>query len=93
MLDIFKAIIDIPAPFNMIVLVVLFGCIAGTIGAIAKEIRKYGCHRQAIDFKRELVDRGLSSEEIERIVGAPVTNGGSSASEGIHYAKAAPANS
>lgn len=76
-IDIFKGILDIPVPFNMIVLIVLFGCIAGTIGAIAKEIRKYACHSQDIAFKRELVERGLVGDEIERIVAAkpPVTEG------------------
>jgi len=70
MIELFKSIIDIQTPFNMIVLVTLFGCAAGVLGAIAKEIRKYGCHRQDIAFKQELVDRGLGAEEIERIVGA-----------------------
>ena len=73
LVDLFKAIIDIPVPFNMIVLIVLFGCTTGVITGIAKEIRKYGCHRQEIDFKRELVERGLDGEEIERIVSAPFT--------------------
>ena len=70
MFDLFKAIIQIQAPFNMIVLICLLFAVAGMISAIAKEIRKYGCHRQDIDFKRELVDRGLDSEEIVRIVSA-----------------------
>ncbi|MEX2092100.1 MAG: hypothetical protein WD971_05455 [Pirellulales bacterium] len=54
----------------MIVLIVLFGSVAGVLTGIATQIRKYGCHRQDIDFKRELVDRGLAAEEIERIVQA-----------------------
>jgi hypothetical protein len=73
LIDIFKGIVNIPVPFNMIILIVLFGCAAGVIKVIATEIRKYGCHRQNIDFKRELVERGLDGEEIERIVSAPVS--------------------
>jgi hypothetical protein len=69
-LEIFKSIILIQTPFNMIVLIVLFGSVAGVLGGIATQIRKYGCHRQDIDFKRELVDRGLSADEIERIIKA-----------------------
>jgi hypothetical protein len=70
MLEIFQAILNMQTPFNMIVLIVLFGCAVGVLTGIAKEVRKYGCHRQDIDFKRELVDRGLSADEIERIVQA-----------------------
>jgi hypothetical protein len=69
-LELFKGIVDIPVPFNMIVLVVLLGCTAGVLTGIATQIRKYGCHRQDIEFKRELVDRGLGADEIERIVQA-----------------------
>ena len=70
MLEVLQKIVSIEAPFNMIVLIVLIGCGAGVISSIAKEIRKYGCHRHDIEFKRELVDRGMSAEEIERIVQA-----------------------
>ena len=70
MIELFRQIVLIPVPFNMIVLIVLFGSGAGVLTTIATQIRKYGCHRQDIDFKRELVDRGLSATEIERIIAA-----------------------
>lgn len=92
MVELFQSIIQMQTPFNMIVLICLFFAVAGVITGIAKEIRKFGCHRQDIDFKRELVDRGLSGEEIERIVTAqaaeptaPVTVGGN------YYAAGSPA--
>lgn len=69
-LEIFKGILSIQTPFNMIVLIVLFGSLAGVLTGIAAQIRKYGSHRHDIEFKRELVDRGLSAEEIERIIKA-----------------------
>jgi len=69
-MELFKGILSLQSPFNMIVLVVLIGCVAGVLKGIAAQIRKYGCHRQDVDFKRELVDRGLSADEIERIVQA-----------------------
>jgi hypothetical protein len=72
MMDLIKAIVSIPVPFNMIVLIVLIGSAAGVLTGIATQIRKYTCHRQEIDFKRELVDRGLSADEIERIVSARI---------------------
>jgi hypothetical protein len=67
---IFQSILHMQAPFNMVVLVVLIGSVAGVIKIAATEIRKFGCHRQDIEFKREMVDRGLSAEEIERILAA-----------------------
>jgi hypothetical protein len=72
MVDLFKAIIGIGVPFNMIVLIMLFGAVAGVLTGFATQIRKYTCHRQEIDFKRELVDRGLAADEIERIVNARI---------------------
>jgi hypothetical protein len=68
--DIFKGIVEIPAPFNMIVLIVLIVCGTGVITSLFKQIRKYGCHRRDVDLKRDLVERGLSVDEIERIVAA-----------------------
>jgi hypothetical protein len=66
--ELFKGILSIPTPFNMVVLIVLFGSVAGVLTGIATQIRKYGTYRQDVDFKRELVDRGLGADEIERIV-------------------------
>ena len=68
--DLFHSLLNLPTPFNMIVLIVLISCTAGVITSIAKQVRRYGSHRQELDFKRELVERGLSADEIERIVAA-----------------------
>ncbi len=75
MSDLIHSIVNIPPPFNMIVIVVLITCGAAVIKFVAMEIRKFGCHRQDIDFKREMVDRGLSAEEIERILAASSPTG------------------
>jgi hypothetical protein len=95
MLEFFQAIVNMHAPFNMIVLVVLIGSVAGVLAGIAKEIRKYGCHRQDIDFKRELVDRGLSVDEIERIIAAQGAerDGKAVTVNGNYFAPVAPTNS
>jgi hypothetical protein len=77
MIEIFQSIVHMEAPFNMIVMIVLIVCAAKVVKVVASQVRAYGCHRQDIDFKRELVDRGLSAEEIERILAAA---GSSSAS-------------
>jgi hypothetical protein len=63
-------ITGIPAPFNMVVLIVLISCVAGVAGTLVKEVRKFACHRQELVWKRDLVERGLSVEEIERVVAA-----------------------
>jgi hypothetical protein len=55
---------------NWIVWVVLICVGSGVITSIAKQIRKYGCHRSETELKRELVERGLSVEEIERVIAA-----------------------
>ncbi|HEY3393484.1 MAG TPA: hypothetical protein VGK58_12305 [Lacipirellulaceae bacterium] len=68
--ELFKGILSIPVPFNMFVLVTLIFCTTGVITSFFKQIRKYACYRRDIDLKRELVERGLSVDEIERIVAA-----------------------
>jgi hypothetical protein len=62
-----QSITSIPAPFNMIVLVMLIVTAGSVVGTIATQIRKWACHRQEIEFKRELLDRGMSVEEIARM--------------------------
>lgn len=68
--EFFRSIFSIDEPFNMIVAVVLIVFTAWLLGSIVEQIRKYGCHRKDVELKRELVDRGLSAEEIERIIKA-----------------------
>lgn len=45
-------------------------CGAGIVTSLFKQIRKFACQRQELEFKREMVDRGMSVEEIERLVQA-----------------------
>ena len=57
--------------FDNWIVTIVFICVgASLIGSIAKQIRKYGCYRQEVALKRDLVERGLSVDEIERVVGA-----------------------
>lgn len=68
--DFLQKIISIPTPFNMVVMIVLIGSVVGLLSTIAIQVRRFACHRQDINFKRELVDRGLSAEEIDLIIRA-----------------------
>jgi hypothetical protein len=70
MYQLFQSIMNMGSPWNMIVLVVLITCTTGVFTSLFKQIRKYGCYRRDIDLKRDLVERGLSVDEIERIVAA-----------------------
>jgi len=70
--DLFQQISTLPAPFNMVVLLVLIIMGTGVITSLMKQIRKFACHRQDVEFKREMLDRGLSADEIEQIIRAKV---------------------
>ena len=65
-----EAITSIPSPFNMVVLVVMIACSAGVITGVAKEIRKFACHREDVELKRELLAGGMNAADIERVVNA-----------------------
>ena len=67
MSEIINSIAGLPTPFNMIVLIVLIGSTAGVIGTIAKETRKFFCHRSEMELKREMLDRGIDPIEIEQV--------------------------
>jgi cell division protein FtsL len=73
MTETLHSITSIPSPFNMIVLIVLISCAAGTVTSMVKELRKFASHRQEVSLKRDLVERGLSIDEIERVVAAGKT--------------------
>ena len=68
--DTIQSIISIPVPFNMIVLVVLLLSAAGVCGSFFKQVRKFACHRSELSFKRDLLDRGMTADEVEQIVRA-----------------------
>jgi hypothetical protein len=70
MSEFLHSITSIQVPFNMIVLVVLIGSTATVIGTIAKQLRRYACHRQELELKREMLERGMSAGEIEQVIRA-----------------------
>ncbi|QEG38037.1 hypothetical protein [Bythopirellula goksoeyrii] len=66
----------LPIPFNFVLLLLLIVFGTGIITSTMKQIRKFACHRQELDFKREMIDRGMSVEEVERLVQASSEQGG-----------------
>jgi len=88
--DVFQMLFQGHQPWGMIITVVLIGCLTGVIMNITDEIRKYACHREDVQLKRELVERGLSVDEIERIVAARTNAppGKRTAARGHQYAGA-----
>ena len=70
MSQLFDLIQGLRTPFNMVATICLIFAVASVIGSIVKQIRKFVCHRQEIEFKREMLDRGMSAEEIELVVRA-----------------------
>lgn len=67
---------NVPPPFNMVVYVILILSIYGVMTSVFKQIRKFACHRQELDFKREMIDRGMHAEEIEQVIRARGPNSG-----------------
>ncbi len=65
--------LDVPPPFNMVVLIVVVTCSLGAVKAIAKQARIYADHEADRRLKRAMIDVGLSPEEAERITRMPVT--------------------
>lgn len=61
---------ELPPPFNMVVIIIamIFG--SWMLCDFAGHLRKYFSHRDELQLKRELVDRGLGVDEIERIINA-----------------------
>jgi hypothetical protein len=73
MLELIRLLVSIPAPFNMITVIGLGFAVSLCLAAVAREIRKFAETRQIIAFKRELVDRGLAVDEIERVANPATT--------------------
>jgi hypothetical protein len=57
-----------------LLLVIVIGCsvglILGTVGIVASTIRSVQRNRAEIQLKREMIDRGMSADEIAKIIEA-----------------------
>lgn len=68
MTGLFQSITSLQPPFNMIVLIVLIVSFFGLLRMVVLQARLFASHREDVQLKRELVERGLGADEIERIV-------------------------
>ncbi len=59
-----------PTPLLFFLSVVAPFVLVPLIAVIIIQARKYTCYRHELEFKREMVERGLSVDEIERLVSA-----------------------
>ncbi len=55
---------------NWLVAAIVMMGLASIVSSVAKEFRKFICHRQDLEFKREMVDRGVPVEDVQRLVRA-----------------------
>jgi hypothetical protein len=68
MFQIIDKVLAIPVPFNMIIVIMAIIFSTGIITSIAKQVRKYACLRHELEFKREMIDRGMTPDEVEKLV-------------------------
>ena len=64
--ELFKNLLYLPPPFNMIVLIMFFIAVGSTIQVISKHLTGYADNRAAERFKLELIQSGLSVEEAQQ---------------------------
>lgn len=70
MYDVIKTALEVPAPFNMIIVCTALVAAPAAVTGIAVELRKFATHRLDLNAKREMVDQGMTADEIERVLRA-----------------------
>ncbi|MEM9353666.1 MAG: hypothetical protein AAGA92_11690 [Planctomycetota bacterium] len=61
---------SMPMPFSFVIWLVLIILGGGAFSTVCKEVRRVVCRRFDVNLKRDLIDRGLEPEEVERLVAA-----------------------
>jgi hypothetical protein len=77
----FQSLLDVSPndrlPIVIVSIVFVAGIIIASVAIIGGYVHTFNRHRYEADLKRELLDRGLSPEEVVRVVEAsPGKNGG-----------------
>ena len=68
MSQIINFISSLGAPFNMIVTICLIFALTSVVGGLIAVVGSVVRHREDTQFKRELLDRGMTIDEIERLI-------------------------
>ena len=69
-LDSLNSLLNVDSPAKFFVVIALIVCGAVVLVAIVVLLSTLSTHNVELQFKRDLVERGLSVDEIERIVSA-----------------------
>lgn len=70
MYEAFAQVFEVQGPYVVPVATVLFVSIAGAVVLVARQVRICVTHRMDLDAKREMIDRGMSADQIERVLAA-----------------------
>ena len=62
--------LEVPIPFNFLIVALVLCAFVAVVGVIVVELRKFATHRLDLDMKREMLDRGMPPEEIEQVLRA-----------------------
>ena len=70
MYEVITKVLEVPVPFNFLIMGLALCTLFGVIAVIATEVRKFATHRLDLEMKRELLDQGVPPEEIESVLRA-----------------------
>lgn len=70
MIDSLTSLLHVDTPPKFFVVIALISGVVGLVTIIVMQLGRLASHQADLEFKRDLVERGLSVDEIERIVSA-----------------------
>ena len=70
MLESLNSLLNVDSHAKLLVMIALIGCVVVVVTTIVVQLGTLSTQKAELQFKRDLVERGLSVDEIERIVSA-----------------------
>ncbi|MEQ8849428.1 hypothetical protein [Botrimarina sp.] len=64
---------DLGPPFGMVVAIVAIACAAGVVNTISKQVRVFADHEADRRLKRDLLEAGYQTDDVEQIANLEVT--------------------